>query len=245
MTMLQLNQTPAESIDELSTKVAELVGAIQDFVTNLPTGSDPVIDKLKADLNAYNTSAFQNFLGTLPKDLDGVEAALRLVKAYLQATTFMDKIDVDALGVKSGALKKVKESYHKLQQARQALRDALTDIRDDDVDLLGQLLIDSAALLKNPPVNVAALVDHLRNARKIVRQLKQDNIDLDDDLVGQLIENWQAAIEKLPDPNGAVTEDGRRSAVAQTLDIHNLLEAIYDLLAQDVSVENPFDLVSL
>jgi hypothetical protein len=76
--------------------------------------------------------------------------------------------------------------------------------------------------------------------------LKRDNVDLDDNRIAALIENWQAALMKLPPvPNSAVSEADRRAAVAQTIDVHNLLEAIYDLLAQDVSMENPFDLVSL
>lgn len=245
--MSQPPKTPDQFITDLSLKMQNLVTNIGTFITALqPVSSDPAIAKLIADLNQPGAQAFHDFLTKLSADLEGVETGIRLVQAYLQATKFMDQIDVGALGISdTQKLKSAKDAYQKLRSARKTLRDQLTEIRDDEADLLTELLKESAKFATAQSIDVAAFIAHLRNAREILRQLKRDNIDLDDDLIAALIDNWMLVIQKLPEPNSAVQEEGRRGAVAQTIDVHNLLEAIYDLLAQDVSLENPFDLVSL
>jgi hypothetical protein len=238
-----------------------LAKAIDVFKKSLPVpenNNPPATDEQKAEiawlvdlLQPAGATSIRRFLDSLiPQsiaDLEQLQEALTLVNSYLRITQFMERIDINALvPPKPPSLRTERmANYQLLLSARAAIRTELAKIRDADIDRLSQLLVESAALLNTPTVNVGPLIEHLRNAREILRQLKQDNIDLDDKLVGQLIDNWMLVIEKLPEPNGAVQEEGRRGAVAQTIDVHNLLEAIYDLLAQDVSMENPFDLVSL
>jgi hypothetical protein len=246
--------TPASAINDLKSVMSTLATDIGAFHTNAPVPSNQnaalkkLIEQLKGQ-DAY-ANAIAQALGALvtsspnilPDIADERSAAL-LVRTYLKSTEFMDQLpSPEKLGI--DAVPNALNSYIVLKTARENVRAELSKIRDDAIDAL-QWLIDESGTLANAQVDIDAFIKHLTNAREILHQLKRNNIDLDNDRIGKLIENWQAIIQNLPDPNIAVTGEGRRAAVAQTINVHNLLEAIYDLLAQDVSMENPFDLVSL
>ena len=172
-----------------------------------------------------------------PADLDDLRTAVRVVQAYLDATKFMDHIDL-AILIPPEALKDSEAKYQAVRKARQAVRDKLDEIRNADLGTLAQLVAESAALVQNPCVNVSAFIDHLQEAHDILRNLKSEDAPLDDLLIAQLVDNWEVAVKQLDETRIAVgNEHERRAAVAHTLQIHDLLEEIYSFLTEVVSVE--------
>jgi hypothetical protein len=243
------DMTPDQVIKDLAAKMNMLAQAINAFsaaVSNISSANE-VLSGLITELIGQNqyATAISNALSKIisPPDLAGQRSAALLMRTYLKSTEFMDHLpSIDKLEIKDA---KTKPAYDSLVQARRAVHTALTALASDTTSDLALLLNESAALAAQSSVTVSQIVTHLRSAQALLRQLRQSNTDMDNDLLGKLVENWEAAIEALSEPSAAPGEADRRAAVAQTLELHSLLESIYDLLAQDVSAENPLDLVSL
>jgi hypothetical protein len=198
-----------------------------------------------------------NNLTTKSKDLltqNDVLVAVNLVQTYRQITSNLDSILTTLNEIDDSTSKQ--NLYSAVVDARNALIKALVIIQSEpgfaegEVDV-ESLLQESQKILKNlePFVSgsidikkineiVSQFVNHLGRARSIFSTLSSEDatltaLQIPD--IQQLIQNWEtitANLQTITARESPSELNTSRAAIAQSIQIHDRLEAVYDYLAE-------------
>jgi len=217
---------------ELASKLRALATQLLKTTEQQPKPTDEQ-QQLAENLNPDGAQAIATLLKYQQyDDLLDLQIAERMAQSYLQATRWVESIDVPTAA---------KKAYKDVLDARAKLRGDLAKIPNEEPDVLEALLKESGQIAQHDPVVAGDLLRHLQGARDIIRRWRAENLDRDDEVFSQLVENWQVALEHLAPPTNPTNGPASPKEIGTTLRIHDLLEEIYNLLAEDVRSAEPLN----
>jgi hypothetical protein len=260
--LIDTNDKPSTTLNS-----SPLSSEFQDVIAALIPQNNDYTENTSAILNILNPLNSLATLETLETATNIIQIYFQVTQPLEQILS--DLFDNLPSTLSSSNTKTIQTHIQKIKTDREKLREAQTNAVQEFGDVLDELdlemLVQNSSTilkdLKNPnnstnlltlSTEIERLINHLKKAGKLFKDFSENNGNLtgrEPNQIKTLIRNWEESVSQIetiettnPNVQSDLSKpDNSRSAIAQSIKIHDLLEANYDYLT---ALVRSIDLVS-